>query len=123
MGEFVKAFFISIISATGAFLPVLGVMYIHFRIRKNFYNNIKNNFEINSKEIKHSIGKQKDRLSELYQKIGIKDSTDFITNSELTIHCSIRDAVIMLEENIKNDKITKLENDINFKYIKNYNFR
>jgi len=66
MGEFVKAFFISIISVTGAFLPVLGVMYTHFCIRKIFYNNIKNNFEINSKEIEHSMEKQKDRLSELY---------------------------------------------------------
>jgi len=29
----------------------------------------------------------------------------------------------MLEENIKNDEIAKLKNDINFKYIKNYNFK
>ncbi|TSC92437.1 MAG: hypothetical protein CEN91_449 [Candidatus Berkelbacteria bacterium Licking1014_85] len=128
--EFLKTFFISIVSAIGAFFPILGMMYIHFRIRKNFYNQLKIGFERELESLKKSVDDYNRYLNVHRQRFNFKDEFDLVFNQEIKNKFSNeKDYEFFLNyynnlENWKNsfnDKKIKKEIDLN--YIKKYNFR
>lgn len=124
MAIFSKIFLTAIISSVGAFIPVFIVMYIHYRIRKDFYNKIKPSIKRDLYFEKKEQKIYSDSLDRIYKGWGVKDELELIDKGIIS---KISEGVMDLINdyiNKKNDsdiRILKKENDLNF--IRNYNFR
>ncbi len=76
--EFFRAFIVSIISAVGAFIPVLGIMYIHYRIRRSFYIQLKDRFGKEVESLKKSEAQYEGYIDVHRKRFNFKDSMDLV---------------------------------------------
>lgn len=127
--EFLKAFLVAIISAIGAFIPVLGVMYLHYRIRKNFYNQLRDGFQKELESLEERVSQYEGYLS-VHQKIhGFKDSQDLGFNPEIRKKLGQEEFerffqyYTNLEKWRDSFRDEKLKKEIDINYIKNFNFK
>lgn len=83
INQYLDIFATAIVSTVGAFIPLLLVMYVHYRIRKAFYNGLKENLEKEVTRLSGLSGEYDGYMRKHRERFGFKDELDLVTNSEV----------------------------------------
>ena len=121
----VAIFFTAAISTIGAFLPILALMYFHFRLRKWTYRNRKIRL-LKLKQAQEVINKiNNDALMALYHSVGV-DTYRALVESVISQPSNHWEKIRFVQEHLDRDregreKMFTITTDIS--YIENYNFK
>lgn len=115
-----------IFTAVGAFIPVLALMYIHFRIRKTDYQKQKIRFAKAIEAYKSLIDISDSGIQEIYKSTGVKNSEELREKLQHDKNINAAGVIKFLTEQFdsKAKNYTKLtEYKLKINYIDGYNFR
>ena len=119
----------AVFSTLGAFVPVFGLMYIHYRIRKNYYKNIKQRL-LKAREVYQKLVDINDEvIQKIYASTGVSSFQELLGNPKGLAHLDKLQYVRMvnyvneqLDQKRKSlDKMNKMTSDM--MYIDDYGFR
>lgn len=111
---FIKA----IITTIGAFIPIFIIMYVHYRIRKSFYNKIKYSSANMLKSAKDNKLNIETFLNNLYEKFNAKNLLDLIDQLK-TLPDEVKREIFSVASDWENQKlkadfeVMKMENEFN----------
>ena len=69
----------AILSAVGAFIPLLFLMYVHYRIRRRFYYKIKPYINSDIERLKKRNEKETGYAKQIYTKAGVNDFLELLS--------------------------------------------
>ncbi len=113
----------------GAAIPILGIMFFHFCIRKNFYRKLIAYFETDAKRTDNRISTMQNLITGMVQSFQngghplVKTYLDLLALSSLTPGESNSIKIVVELENQKKTaeiELLKIKNDL--EYVRKYNF-
>jgi len=113
------------LSAIGAAIPILILMYVHFLFRKKNYNEIGiKAVQLTIDFFNHIIETSDVKLKEIYANFGVKNLVEFITKVDIDLKIKQEIGVMIndLEKDRSDAKLSLMKEKSVLDYFKNYSF-